>query len=57
LFMRRDIGFEIVSITSSSIGTSSDRDCLIVSQASMRATISRAVVRRIRSRIIGFEEE
>ena len=57
LFMRRLMGFEIVSITSNSIGSNSDRACLIFSHASIRETMSRALMRRMRSRTVDSDVE
>jgi hypothetical protein len=45
LFISRDSGLAIVSITSISIGAASDRLHFIVSHASMRLIISNAVIR------------
>jgi hypothetical protein len=50
LFMRILTGFVIVSMTTSSIGTKSARDCLIFSHASIKETMSRACMRCMRSR-------
>jgi len=45
LFINKDIGFAMVSMTRSSIGTDFDNEVFIDSQASINVTMSNALMR------------